>query len=72
MVIKMVTIQNDIPFQVESLIKQMLDKNEKLHVRTNFRNRLDSIRDALNASIKEFDNELFISNIQKVGPKKRN
>lgn len=62
---------NDLPFQVESLIKQMLDKNENLYVRGNFRTRLDSIRNAINQSIKKYDNELLLTNTSKSNNKKR-
>lgn len=62
---------NDIPFQVETLIQQMLDKNENLYVRGNFRARLDSIREAINISIKKYDNELMLTNTTKTSNQKR-
>lgn len=62
---------NDIPFQVETLIQQMLDKNENLYVRGNFRARLDSIREAINISIKKYDNELMLINTTKTSNQKR-
>ena len=56
---------NDIPFQVEHLIKSLLDKKENVHLRQNYRIRLESIRNAIDKSIKTYDNELFTTNTRK-------
>ena len=50
-----------LPFQVENLIDQMLDKKENVHIRSNYRVRLELIRDAINKSLKKFDDEVFMS-----------
>jgi len=52
-------MENDVslPFQVESLIKSLLDKNDNIHIRNNFRQRLDSIRDAIDKAIVKYDQE---------------
>jgi hypothetical protein len=63
--------QVEIPFQIESIIKQMLDKNENVYVRGNFRSRLDVIRDVINQSIKKYDNELLVANTTGSNNRKR-
>lgn len=47
----------EVPFQVQNLIDQMLNKKEDIYIRGNFRSRLDQIRTALNESIKKYDAE---------------
>lgn len=59
----------DIPFQIEAIIRQMLDKNENVYIRGNFRTRLEGIREAINQSIKKYDNELLVTNT--TGSKKK-
>jgi hypothetical protein len=48
----------NIPFQVESLIKQMQDKSESAYIRGNFRNRLVEIQVEVQKAITAFDNEM--------------
>ena len=48
---------HNIPFQVETLIQNMLDKNERQHVRENYRARLESIRDAIDSSLRKYKND---------------
>ena len=60
---------NEVPFQIEHLINSLLNKNENVYIRQNYRQRLDTIREAIDKSIKKFDNELHMSNTQ--GKKKR-
>ena len=48
---------HNIPFQVESLIHNMLDKGERQHVRENYRARLESIRDAIDSSLRKYKND---------------
>jgi hypothetical protein len=52
-------MENDLPFQVSHLIDQLLNKSDNIHVRANFRNRLDSIRREIDKSIKKYDNEML-------------
>lgn len=59
----------ELPFQVQHLIDQMLNKKDDVYVRGNFRSRLDQIRMVLNEAIKKYDNELMLSNVE--GRKKR-
>lgn len=62
-------MNNEVPFQIEHLINSLLNKNESVYIRQNYRQRLDSIREAIDKSVKKFDNELYMSNTQ--GKKKR-
>ena len=50
--------QFDIPFQVQSLITTMRDKKERVHVRGNYRQRLASIKTAIDNAIVEYDREM--------------
>ncbi|NDB59275.1 hypothetical protein EB001_12625 [bacterium] len=55
----------ELPFQVQSLIDQMLNKNDNLYIRGNFRSRLGQITKAVDQAIKKYDNELMVTNISK-------
>jgi hypothetical protein len=48
---------HNIPFQIQHLIDIMLNKQERLHVRDNYRQRLESIRDGIEGALKKFKNE---------------
>jgi len=52
---------HNIPFQVENLIQNMMNKSEREHVRENYRMRLESIRDAIDASLKKYRNDSFMN-----------
>lgn len=52
----------DVPFQIEKLIYDMLNKKDNVHIRLNYRNRLDTIRSSIEKSIKTFDHELMLAN----------
>lgn len=54
-------MDKDIPFQVVHLIEQMLNKSDNVHVRANYRQRLDSIRKVIDQGIKKYDNEMLLS-----------
>ena len=55
----------ELPFQLQNLIDQMLNKNDNLYVRGNFRSRLDQINKSIDQAIKKYDNEHMINNISK-------
>lgn len=57
----------NLPFQVESLIQNMMNKQERSHVRENYRARLKSIRDIIDDSIRKYDTEvtMTLSNVKK-------
>ncbi len=58
-------MNNEVPFQIEHLINSLLNKNENIHIRGNYRMRLEAIKEAIDKSIKKYDNELYISNSRK-------
>lgn len=60
----------DLPFQIENIINQMLNTKESVYLRVNYRNRLDLIREAIEKSVKKYDQELYIANTQQGGKKK--
>jgi metal-responsive CopG/Arc/MetJ family transcriptional regulator len=60
---------NEVPFQIENLINSLLNKNENVYIRQNYRQRLETIKEAIEKSIKKYDHELYNTNIQ--GKKKR-
>lgn len=53
--------QYNIPFQVEHLIQNMMNPQERSHVRENYRARLKAIRDAIDISIRKYDNEVAMN-----------
>ena len=59
----------ELPFQVQSLIDQMLNKRDNIYVRGNFRSRLDQMRRVVNEAIKKYDTELMLANSE--GRKKK-
>ncbi len=58
-------MSNEVPFQVEHIINSLLNQKENIHLRQNYRQRLVSIKEAIDKSIKKYDNELYISNTRK-------
>lgn len=53
---------HNIPFQVEHLIQNMMNKSERSHIRENYRARLKAIRDGVDAAIRKYDNEVMMNN----------
>ena len=60
-----IKMNNEVPFQVEHLINSLLNQKENIHIRGNYRNRLETIKEAIDKSIKKYDNELYMSNTRK-------
>ena len=56
---------NEVPFQVEQLINNLLNKQENVYIRQNYRQRLVSIQEALDKALQLYDNELFMTNSRK-------
>lgn len=56
---------HNIPFQVQSLIDSMMNKQERSHIRDNYRVRLESIRDAIDASLRKYKNEDAMFSVKK-------
>lgn len=50
--------QFDVPFQVQTLITSLKDKKERVHIRGNYRMRLDGIRRAIEKAITDYDVEM--------------
>lgn len=48
------------PFQVESIIKNLLDPKENIYIRSNYRQRLDIIRGEISKAIEAYDREFNI------------
>lgn len=46
------------PYQVQELIKSMLQGKENVYLRGNYRLRLDEIREVINSAIKKYDAEI--------------
>lgn len=60
-------LSHNVPFQVETIINGLMDKNERPHVRENYRARLKAIRDIIDASISKYDSEanMNFNNVRK-------
>lgn len=58
-------MKQDIPFQIEHLITSLLNKKENVHIRGNYRERLVSIKEAIDKAVKVYDNEAYISKVGK-------
>ena len=50
--------QFDVPFQVQTLISSLKDKKERVHVRGNYRMRLEGIKKAIDKAITDYDVEM--------------
>ena len=50
--------QFDVPFQVQQLLVALKDKKERVHVRGNYRMRLDAIKRAIDSAINDYDTEM--------------
>ena len=54
-------MNNEVPFQIEHLINSLLNKNENVHIRGNYRQRLETIKEAIDKALCLYDNEAYIS-----------
>lgn len=54
-----------IPHQVERLIADLLNKKDSVHLRGNYRLRLDALRNIINQAIKEYDTEVLLTDASK-------
>lgn len=55
----------DIPFQIEHIINSLLNAKESVHLRQNYRQRLVNIQEAIDKSLKKYDNELYMANTKR-------
>jgi hypothetical protein len=58
-------MNEQLPAQVEGLIESMNDMSENVYIRSNYRQRADAIRSALDKAIKRFDTEYELTNNRK-------
>ena len=47
----------NLPVQVESMIESLLNRQENLHIRTNYKNRLIDIKHAIDEAVRRYDLE---------------
>ena len=50
--------QFEVPFQVQTLIASLKNRQERVHIRGNYRQRLEGIRRAIDSAIFEYDTEM--------------
>ena len=53
-------MNQNIPFQVESIIKNLLDPKENIYIRSNYRQRLDIIREEISKAVEMYDKEFNV------------
>ena len=63
--------QFDVPFQVQTLLEALRDRNERVHIRGNYRMRLDGIRRVIEKAITDYDVEMGTSQPSKVRKRRR-
>jgi hypothetical protein len=51
---------HQIPYQVQSMLDGLLNKKDNVHVRSNYRMRLDTIRREIDDAIRSYDNEVAV------------
>ena len=57
--------QFEVPFQVQTLITALRNKSERVHVRGNYRQRLEGIRKAIDKAINDYDTEMGTTTIKR-------
>ena len=57
-------MNNEVPFQIEHLINSLLNKNENVHIRGNYRQRLETIKDAIDKAIKKYDQDVMLYDVK--------
>lgn len=50
--------QFEVPFQVEQLMNALKDKRERVHIRGNYRMRLEAIKNAIDKAVRDYDTEM--------------
>lgn len=56
---------DNIPFQVQSIISDLLNPRDNVHLRGNYRLRLATIQVAIEKALKTYDQELAMSTMRK-------
>lgn len=54
-----------IPYQVQNLLEGLLNKRDNVHVRANYRMRLDTIRREIDVALRSYDNEVAMKEKRK-------
>lgn len=54
--------QYEVPFQVQQLMSALKDNKERVHIRGNYRMRLEGIKKAIDKAINEYDTEMGTGN----------
>jgi hypothetical protein len=57
--------KENIPFQIQHILDSLLNTKENIHVRGNYRQRLDIIRTEITAAICKYDNEVIAADFKK-------
>lgn len=63
-------MDHNIPYQIQQLIDSMLYKKDNVHLRGNYRFRLDYIRGAIDTAIRKYDKEVLASDASRAKRKK--
>lgn len=53
-------MNQNVPFQIESIIKNLLDPKENIYIRSNYRQRLDIIRGEISKAMEMYDKEFNV------------
>lgn len=61
---------HNVPFQIQQLIESMLNTKENVHLRGNYRFRLNEIRAAIDAGIRKYDTEVIASDASRAKRKR--
>lgn len=51
----------EVPFQVQTLIESLKNKQERVHIRGNYRMRLEGIKNAIDKAIIDYDAEMGLA-----------
>jgi len=52
---------SNIPFQVQQIIDGMLNTKDNVHIRLNYKMRLNELKIIIEQAIKKYDNEVLLS-----------
>lgn len=61
---------HNVPYQIQQLIESLLNNKENIHLRGNYRLRLNEIRIAIDIAIRKYDAEVLTSDASKTKRKR--
>jgi hypothetical protein len=61
----------NIPFQLKQIIDNMLNEDDNVYIRGNYRMRLDSINREITKAIRKYDDQVNMANLGKAPRRKR-